>query len=143
MRTLEEVLTQQLQWFFWGFSLTFSDTGSPVIGNLSELSSTSSFIRRSQLCRVFCSEGCPSGSIYGQFPNTINRILYLSAYVCCNYVRNRFSSDHSKCLTRAPIQTHVGPRRICRACPSWSTPCLCLRLVNSRLRSYCLLDVEC
>lgn len=62
------------QWFFWGFSLAFSETGSAYIGDLSKSSSP------------FMSENT---SINWKLTHSFHTILHLSAYVRCHHRRPR------------------------------------------------------
>ncbi len=45
------------QWFFWGFSLTFSDTGSKFIGNLSMFFPTDFYSRAKLVTEHFGLKG--------------------------------------------------------------------------------------
>ena len=78
------------QWFFWGYSLAFSETGNAFIGDLSEsdfgLSTCAKFTYYTLDTRIFWSQRCPRSTFHWQHPHSRPSFLCLSADVRRNHV---------------------------------------------------------
>jgi hypothetical protein len=77
------------QWFFWGYSLVYSDTGGPFIGDLRK-SSNPHRCKAGIVNSAFRSlrlKGCPRPALYGQRENPCNCFLHLSTYLRGLHVR--------------------------------------------------------
>ena len=108
------VLNTIRQWFFWGFSLAFSDTANLFIGDLRKycvhsfpVILTYSFLS----CRLFWATGSSGKTLYWERPSSVDRFLCLPADVCCNYVCG-YSLDHHIYLN----STHSQPYDCDRCC---------------------------
>jgi hypothetical protein len=90
-----------LQWFFWGFSLAFSDTANLFIGDLRQyrpISLPALSINSYASYRLFWVERCFREALHWESQSAIHSLLRLPADVRCNYVCASISWD-SVCCT--------------------------------------------
>jgi len=88
---VNDLLTDTLgKWFFWGYSLAFSETGNAFIGDLSESDFGPRHVPKIAYhmldTRIFWSQGCPRSTFHWQQPHSRSPFLYLPADVRGNHV---------------------------------------------------------
>ena len=141
--SMMSVAVVSFQWFFWGYSLAFSETvHSHFLGNLGASSLSHSKHLTNLRTRSLRPEGSTCAACCWFSPHPGPSFLCVPADVRGNHVCRVPLVFH--CFSYAPVITQPNPRhRCCRGTrETWSAPRVCLCLVDGCLRSHCLLDVE-
>ena len=119
------------QWFFWGFSLAFSETGNAFIGDLSEYAVLVTMNDGAHaICRIFRSQRSARKAVYRQYAYPIHRFLRVPAYVRRNYVCIEFIFSVITAHIEIGCQSYSCHRSCRRAITSRTSFGLCLHLVN-------------